>query len=95
MQKGLVQQSVVTAVVLTCDTCGLVRVSDNPAAAQARARAHTSVTGHSGLLYECIESPERIKLALAFEQRSLKTVRGYVEEGDQDSDDLDNAIGRI
>ena len=95
------QQSVVTAVVLTCDTCGLVRVSDNPAAAaaaaaaQARARAHTSVTGHSRLLYECIESPERIKLALAFEQRSLKTVRGYVEEGDQDSDDLDNAIGRI
>ena len=94
MQKSLTQLGLVTAVVLTCDTCGLVRVSDDAAAAHARARAHTSVTGHGGLMYEPIESPERLKLALAFEQRSLKTVRGYVDESDQDTDHLDGVIGR-
>ena len=75
----------IPAIVLCCKTCGLVRIADDYTAAQARASAHTHLSGHQGLEYTLVEAPERLKLAQAFEQRSRRTVRGYVEDGVADA----------
>ncbi len=69
----------ITAVLLSCP-CGLVRISDDYAAAHARGKAHTSLSGHQALTYSLIEAPERIRDAQAEEQRSRKGVKGYVED---------------
>ena len=71
----------IPAIVLHCSTCGLVRIADDYTAAHARATAHTHLSGHHSLEYSVIEAPERLRLAQAFEQRSRKAVRGYVEDG--------------
>lgn len=70
----------VTAVLLFCKACGLTRVSDNYAAAHARGRAHTSLSGHPSIRYSLIEAPERLREAQACEKDSTKAVEGYVEE---------------
>jgi len=70
----------IPVIVLCCKTCGLVRIADDYTAAQARATAHTHLSGHRGLEYTVVEAPERLKLAQAFEQRSRKAVTGYVED---------------
>ena len=71
----------IPAIVLYCDTCGLVRIADDYAAAHARASAHRSLSGHIRLEYCVVEAPERLRLAQVFEQRSTKTIEGYVEDG--------------
>ena len=71
----------ITAVLLCCKTCGLVRVSDNYSAAHARGKAHTNLSGHPTIKYSLIEAPDRLKEAQAGETESKKTVTGYVEDG--------------
>jgi hypothetical protein len=72
--------STTTAVLLSCGHCSLVRVSDDYSAAHARWKAHTSLSGHHGLTYTLIDAPERIRLAQRVEQRSRKTVKGYIKD---------------
>lgn len=71
----------IPAIVLCCDTCGLVRIADDFAAAHARAAAHRHLSGHVRLEYCVVEAPERLRLAQAFEQRSTKTILGYIKDG--------------
>ena len=82
----------IPAIVLFCNTCGLLRIADDYTAAHARATAHTHLSGHHGLQYTVVEAPERLRLAQAFEQRSRKTVMGYVE--DPVAGALENLAGR-
>ena len=64
-----------TAVLLCCQTCGLVRVADDAPAAQARGQAHQRFSGgHHQVAYCPIEAPERLRLARAFERRSRQKV---------------------
>ena len=70
----------IPAIVISCHTCGLVRIADDYAAAYARASAHIHLSGHHDVQYTAVESPERLRLAEAFEQRSRKTVQGYVQD---------------
>ena len=69
----------ITAVLLCCKTCGLLRVSDNYTAAHARGKAHTGLSGHLTIKYSLIEAPDRLREAQAGETESKKTVKGYVE----------------
>jgi hypothetical protein len=78
---GLMERHPIPAIVLCCKTCGLVRIADDHIAAQARAAAHNHLSGHQNPEYTVVETPERLKLAQAFEQRSRKAVTGYVEDG--------------
>jgi len=50
-----------TAVLLSCPTCGLVRVCDDYTSAHARGAEHTRLSGHQGLKYEVIQAPERLQ----------------------------------
>jgi hypothetical protein len=75
------ERSPISAVVLSCTTCGFIRIADDHSAAHARAAAHMHLSGHQGMEYSIIESPDRLMLAQAFEQRSRKTVIGYVQDG--------------
>ena len=70
----------IPAIVISCHTCGLVRIADDYTAAYARASAHIHLSGHHEVQYTAVESPERLRLAEAFEQRSRKTVQGYVQD---------------
>lgn len=69
-----------TAVVLSCGDCGLLRVADEYASAQARGQAHAALTGHRRLHYALVDAPDRIKVAQAFEAWSEKLVTGYTED---------------
>ena len=40
-----------TAILITCPTCGLVRMADDYASAQARGKAHISLSGHPKVEY--------------------------------------------
>jgi hypothetical protein len=51
----------ITAILLTCSTCGLVRMADDYGSAHARGNAHIRLSGHSKITYRQIEAPERIK----------------------------------
>jgi hypothetical protein len=68
----------IPAVVVSCPTCGLIRIADDYAAAYARASAHVHLSGHHGLEYSAIDTPERLHLAEACQERSQRTVKGYV-----------------
>ncbi len=54
----------ITAILLTCSTCGLVRMADDYGSAHARGNAHVRLSGHPTIKYSQIEAPERIKGAL-------------------------------
>ena len=51
----------ITAILLTCSTCGLVRMADDYGSAHARGNAHIRLSGHPKIQYSQIEAPERIK----------------------------------
>ena len=68
------------AIVLSCTTCGFIRIADDPTAARARASAHMHLSGHLGMEYSIVDSPDHLRLAQAFDQRSRKTVTGYVQD---------------
>jgi hypothetical protein len=70
----------IPAIVISCHTCGLVRIADDYHAAYARASAHIHLSGHHEIQYTAVESPERLRLAEAFEQRSRKAVKGYARD---------------
>jgi hypothetical protein len=57
----------------------LVRISDHYGAAQARGKAHTSLSGHENIKYSLIEAPDRLREAQAYERESKKALPGYVE----------------
>jgi hypothetical protein len=80
-------------VVLFCTTCGFIRLADDHTAAHARAAAHMHLSGHQGIEYSIIESPDRLMLAQAFEQRSRKTVTGYVQDGVEETFDTFTGAG--
>jgi hypothetical protein len=61
-----------TAVLLSCNACGLVRVCDDYTDAHERGKAHTSLSGHHAIKYSLIEAPERLEK----KKRSRKTVKG-------------------
>jgi hypothetical protein len=69
-----------TAVLLCCKACGLIRVLENYAAAHARGKAHTSLSGHPHIKYSLIQAPDRLKDVQAHEKDSTKRVKGYVED---------------
>ena len=48
-----------TAILITCPTCGLVRMAHDYAAAQARGKAHINLSGHPKVEYSQIVAPER------------------------------------
>jgi hypothetical protein len=73
------------AIALYCHTCSLIRVAQDYAGAHARATAHTHLSGHDDLEYSVLDAPERLRLARAFEQRSQKTIHGYVLDGIADA----------
>jgi len=81
----------IPAIVLCCETCGLVRIADDYAAACARASAHRHLSGHIRLEYCVVEAPEQLRLAQAFEQRSTRTILGYVKDGV--TDDVERSTG--
>ncbi|MDQ6733281.1 MAG: hypothetical protein M3Z35_04060 [Nitrospirota bacterium] len=56
-----------------------MRISDDYGAAEARGKAHTSLSGHEDIKYSLIDAPDRLREAQAFEQESKKAVTGYVE----------------
>jgi hypothetical protein len=60
-----------TAVLLSCNACGLVRVRDDYTDAHERGKAHTRLSGHHAIKYSLIEAPERLQ-----KKRSRKTVKG-------------------
>ena len=66
----------ITAVLLCCKTCGLVRVSDNYSAAYARGKAHTGLSGHLTIKYSLIEAPDRLKRRRRARGRGRKQLRG-------------------
>ena len=53
-----------TAILLTCSTCGLVRMADDYGSAHARGNAHIRLSGHPHIKYSQIEAPERMNGAL-------------------------------
>jgi hypothetical protein len=61
-----------------------MRVSDNYAAAHARGKAHTSLSGHPSIKYSLIEGPERLRAAQACENLSTKAGKGYVVDAATD-----------
>ena len=69
-----------TTVVLSCGDCGLFRVADDYPSAEARAKAHMALTGHSRLRYSLVDAPVRIKVAQAFDAWSQKLVTGYADD---------------
>ena len=73
------------AIVLYCNTCGLIRVAEDYRGAHARATAHTHLSGHYDLEYSALDAPQRLRLAQALEQRSQKTIHGYVVDGMADA----------
>ncbi|MBA2253201.1 MAG: hypothetical protein H0W13_10970 [Nitrospirales bacterium] len=77
--KNKMERHPITAVLLSCHTCDLLRISDDYVAAYAREKAHTSLSGHEDIEYSLIEAPDRLRDAQAFEQESKKAVKGYVE----------------
>ena len=79
------ERSPLPAVVLSCPTCGFIRIADDQIAAHARASAHMHLSGHQGMEYCLVESRDRLMLAQAFEQRSRKTVIGYVQDALDDA----------
>jgi hypothetical protein len=81
----------ISAIVLYCNTCGLIRIGDNYPAAHARAIAHTQLSGHAEIEYAILDDPDRLRVAEAFERRSARRVNGYVE--DQLADALEGLTG--
>ena len=79
------ETSPLPAVVISCTTCGFIRIADDQTAAHARAAAHMHLSGHRGMDYCLVESRDRLMLAQAFEQRSRKTVIGYVQDALDDA----------
>ena len=65
----------ITAILLTCSTCGLVRMADDYGSAHARGNAHIRMSGHPKIQYSQIEAPERIKAA----QMEAKACCGWWE----------------
>ena len=72
----------VTAILLTCSTCGLIRMADDYSSAYARGNAHIKLSGHSKIQYSQIEAPERIKGAQREAKASME--RMAVEAGVRD-----------
>ena len=54
----------VTAILLACSTCGLVRMADDYKSAHARGNAHIRLSGHASIKYSLIEAPDRLKGAM-------------------------------
>src|ERR1051325_3104065 len=79
------------AIVLYCNTCGLIRLAVSDRAAHARATAHTEVSGHDRIEYSIITDPDRLRVAEAFERRSARRINGYVE--DRFADALEELTG--
>jgi hypothetical protein len=77
------QRHPITAILLTCSTCGLVRVADDYKSAHARGNAHARLSGHAEIQYSQIEAPERIKGALREAKASIH--RMATEAGVTDS----------
>ena len=70
----------IPAIVVSCTTCGLIRIADGYTGAHARASAHVHLSGDHALEYSVIDTPERLKLAQACEERSRTAVKGYVHD---------------
>jgi len=68
----------IPAIVVSCSTCGLIRIADDYAAAHARASAHVHLSGHHDVEYSIIDTPDRLKLAEACQERSETAVKGYL-----------------
>jgi len=67
-----------TAVLLSCNACGLVRVCDDYTTAHEKGKTHTRLSGHHGIKYSLIEAPERLQEK---KKRSPDTVKGDIGEG--------------
>ena len=63
-----------TAILITCPTCGLVRMADDYASAHARGKAHISLSGHPKVEYSQIVAPERIKGAQVEARASMESM---------------------
>ena len=61
-----------TAILLTCATCGLVRVADDYKSAHARGNAYVRLSGHPKIQDSQIEAPERITGALREAKASIE-----------------------
>jgi hypothetical protein len=64
----------VTAILITCSSCDLVRMADDYGSAHARGNAHIRLSGHSTIKYSQVEAPERIKGALMAAKGSWETM---------------------
>ena len=64
----------VTAILLTCSTCGLVRMADDYGSAHARGDAHVRLSGHPKIQYTLIDAPERMRGALREAKASTETM---------------------
>ena len=62
----------ITAIVLSCSTCGLIRMADDYGSAHARGEAHIRLSGHPKIKYSQIETPERVKSARLEVQASME-----------------------
>lgn len=72
----------ITAILLTCSTCGLIRMADDYSSAHARGNAHIQLSGHPKIRYSQIEAPDRIKDARMEAKASME--RMAVEAGVMD-----------
>lgn len=63
-----------TAVLLTCSTCGLVRMADDYGSAHARGKAHSQLSGHTEIKYNLIEAPDRLKSAEIAAKASMESM---------------------
>ena len=63
-----------TAVLITCPTCGLVRIADDYDSARARGKAHTSLSGHPKVGYSQIVAPDTIKVAQLEARASMESM---------------------
>jgi len=66
----------ITAVLLCCKACGLLRISDDYATAHARGKAHTTLSGHHTIKYSLIEAPDRLREPQAGAWKARKRSRG-------------------
>ena len=68
------ERHLTTAILISCPTCGLIRMADNYASAHARGNAHISFSGHPKIDYSQIDAPDRIKGAVAEAKASMESM---------------------
>lgn len=64
----------ITAILITCSMCGLIRMAHDDGSAQARGKAHSQLSGHTEIKYTLIESPDSIRNAEMAAKASMESM---------------------